>query len=295
MSYTLITTTVPRSNSNAEFQAWGSQISAAIANCGLIKESDANVGTQINWATVAAPNAATQSRGYEIYRFDDAMQATTPVYFKLEYGSGSSNTIPGLWLTVGSGANGSGNVTGNTTTRQTIVSLTSAVAKTSYYSGANNRLCFVFCAGGTTQEQMTMGLERTLDANGAVTADGLAIILSNSFTKFQALWTPTTGNVTAWESTFGVLTPSTIPNSGLRRGNAGAHLAYYPFFFNQGAKWFPPQTMFVAYFTGEFVTGVSAPIPVYGANVFYMPMGNVSSYSIAFRGGYKTAMMMRFD
>lgn len=294
MAYTLITTTTPRSNSNAEFQAWGSQISAAIANTGIVKESDANVGTQINWSTVAAPNAAGQSRGYEIYRFSDSLQATAPIYFKIEYGSGTSNTIPALWLTWGNGANASGNITGNTTTRQQLVSTAGGTAKTSYYAGSNNWLIFVFCAGGTVQEQMMVGMERTLDTTGNVTSSGLAIIMSNTTTKFQVLWTAATGNVTAFESSFGLLMPASTSPTGFRRGVPAECAAYYPLMFNQGAVWFPPQTIAMGYFTPEWSTGIPSTIPVYGANTNYMPIGNTCMYSVSGRGGQRSTFMIRW-
>jgi hypothetical protein len=295
MSYTLYTNTLTRSNTNAEFQNWGKQISDAIANCGIIKESDANVGTQIDWSTVAAPSAAHQSRGYEIYKFNDAIQATTPVYFKLEYGSGATAPVPALWLTVGSGANTSGNVTGNTTTRQQITSATATSNVSSYYSGANGRFVMSFAAGGTVSQHMMIALERILDGNGAATSAGLAILLAHTVNRFQTLWTLETGNVTAFETNFGVLTPGSGMNSGLLRGQSGEHLAAYPLVFFKGAVVYPPQTILMSYFNGEFTTGVSCEMPVYGANVNYMPLGNTCCYGVSERGGNKTAWMMRWD
>ena len=302
MSYTLSTTTLPRSNSNAEFQAWGKQISDAIANCGFIKQSDANVGTQIDWATVAKPSATFQYRGYEIYAFDDAMQATTPIFFKIEYGSGTAITNPALLLTVGSGANGSGNVTGNTSGVPGVgawaTSTSGAANIISYYSGSNNRFCMIFGSGGTVQNRMHWGMERTLDSAGAVTSDGLAFIQGYSTNWYQVLWTPLTGNVTAWETSVSAITPGTIGGSGSPMGVAGGeHLAVYPLFFNKGAVWFPPQTMFLLMFSGNFTSGVEQEIPIYGANVAYIvnALGNTSFYTNAVRGGNKITAMMRWD
>lgn len=52
--------------------------------------------------------------GYAIFRFNDALQATHPVYFKVEFGtypiSGSSRQ--GEFLTVGKGSDGAGNIIG---------------------------------------------------------------------------------------------------------------------------------------------------------------------------------------
>lgn len=300
MSYILSTTTLPRSNSNAEFRAWGSQISDAIANCGIIKQSDANVGTQIDWAAVAMPSATNQSRGYEIYAFNDAMQATTPVYFKIEYGSGAANANPSLWLTVGNGANVSGNVTGNTTTRTQYVGTPNTANITSYYSGANNRFCMIFGSGGSAANHIHVGFERTLDSNGNVTADGLAIIAGSSTTWNQVLWTPATGNVTAWEVSASILTPGLVAGSGSPYGiGGGDHLAVYPILFNKGAQWFPPQTMFMFVFSSDFPSGSPETLSLYGANVEYIVnnRGNTSWYlstGVA-RGGIKLTAMMRWD
>ena len=298
MSYILSTTTLPRSSSNAEFQGWGKQISDAIANCGIIKQSDANVGTQIDWATVAAPSATNQSRGYEIYAFDDAMQATTPVYFKIEYGSGSASATPSLWLTTGNGANASGNITGNTSSRGQFTGTSGAANVTSYYSGANNRFCMLFASGGAVVSHIHVGMERTLNSNGNVTADGLAIIGGYSTSWRQVLWMPVTGNVTPWEQTASAIMPGTVAGSGAPMAMPGGeHLAVYPLFFNKGAVWFPPQTMFLLMFNGNFTNGTKQEIPIYGANVDYIVNynGNTSFYVTACRGGNKVTAMMRWD
>lgn len=56
--------------------------------------------------------------GYEIYRFDDSLQASYPVFIKLEYGTGEntydSNTGSGfqIWMTVGKGQDDAGGITG---------------------------------------------------------------------------------------------------------------------------------------------------------------------------------------
>lgn len=295
MGYTLIANTLPRGNNNTEFQGWGKQISDAIANCGIVRESDANVGTQINWSTVAAPNTGNQSRGYEIYKFNDAAQATTPVFFKIEYGSSAVTTAPSLWITVGSGANGSGNVTGNTTTRLQLSIAAQASNGINYYSGTSGRFCMSLAAT-LVVSHIHIGFERTLDANGNPTTDGLCILLANGATiRSQVLWTPTTGNVTAYETTYGFLTPASTPGTGQYGGVSGEHLATYPLFFFNGATLYPPQSMFLCYLNDEFTRNAVVDLPVYGTNVAYMPLGNTSAYNVSPRAGNKGALMMRWD
>lgn len=99
---------------SADFQAWGSALSAAMQSCGLSQTTDTG---QINWSTVAIPTVILTSGGYEIYKFTDALQATAPIFIKIEYGSGETLITPMIWITVGTGTNGAGALTGVTTTR----------------------------------------------------------------------------------------------------------------------------------------------------------------------------------
>lgn len=94
--------------SDATFRAWGSDIAARLAVAGLVQTSDTG---QINWVTVARP-AASAYGGYEIWRFNDTLQASAPVFIKIEYGSSNNQTTPAIRVTVSSGTNGAGTPTG---------------------------------------------------------------------------------------------------------------------------------------------------------------------------------------
>jgi hypothetical protein len=118
---TAIYSTAWSHTTDADFRAWGSALSAAMQTCGLLQATDTG---QINWVTVARPVGNNTVAGYEIYKFTDALQATSPVFIKLEYGTGSTSTnfgAPALWLTVGQGSNGAGTLTGVLTTRVQIM------------------------------------------------------------------------------------------------------------------------------------------------------------------------------
>lgn len=93
----------------AGFRAWGSELSAKFAAVGLVQASDTG---QINWTTVNLPGSGAYG-GYEIWRFNDSLQATAPIFIKIEYGAASTiNSSPGLRITVGTGSNGAGTLTG---------------------------------------------------------------------------------------------------------------------------------------------------------------------------------------
>lgn len=95
---------------DASFRSWGSTLAAAIVTAGLIKTTDTG---QVDWATVTTSATVGLSRGYEVYRFNDPLQSTAPIFIKLEFGtSASSANTPGAWVTIGTGSDGAGNITG---------------------------------------------------------------------------------------------------------------------------------------------------------------------------------------
>lgn len=95
------------SSSDAEFRKWAQGIHDALAACGLVQTADTG---QVNLATATVPAAGAYT--YEVWRFNDALQATKPIFLKVEYGS-ISTARPSVRLTVGSGSSGAGAINGN--------------------------------------------------------------------------------------------------------------------------------------------------------------------------------------
>jgi hypothetical protein len=92
---------------DAGFRAWVSSIITQLAAVGLTQTSDTG---QINTSTVTRPGSGNTSAGYTIWQFNDSLQGTSPIYFKLEFGSGSAAANPQMWVTVGTGTNGAGTI-----------------------------------------------------------------------------------------------------------------------------------------------------------------------------------------
>lgn len=103
---------------DAGFRAWGLAIRTAITDAGIVRTSDTG---QIDFGSVSVPSAGSYG-GYDIFRFDDAAQATDPIYFKLEYGRGSSSGRHQLRLTPATGSDGSGGLTNGGTARALVTS-----------------------------------------------------------------------------------------------------------------------------------------------------------------------------
>lgn len=92
-------------SSSTGIRSQGSQISTALQDAGLTKTSDTG---QINWTTT------TTGSGYEVYRFNDTLQSTQPLYLLFQYSASTSWQYISS-ITMGTGTNGAGSLTGGVT------------------------------------------------------------------------------------------------------------------------------------------------------------------------------------
>lgn len=106
---------------DAGFRNWVAALDTALTTVGLVHTADTG---QLNPATATAAATVNTAAGYIIYRFDDTLQASKPLFLKVEYGSAGHTTAassaPGMWLTLGTGSDGAGNITGVLMTRRQI-------------------------------------------------------------------------------------------------------------------------------------------------------------------------------
>lgn len=164
-------------NADADFQAWCQGLAAQLVAAGMVKTTDTG---QINNATVTKPGAANTAQGYEIYKFSDALQASYPIFFKIEYGSATAATDPGIWITVGQSSNGAGTITGTVTARIQIRSggtKSNGVSLTSYCSGDGSRLSLM-SNYDPASNSFSLGviIDRLRDSSGTATTDGVCYI-----------------------------------------------------------------------------------------------------------------------
>jgi hypothetical protein len=137
---TLTTATVLDHSSDAGFRAWGAEVAASLTSIGLTQTSDTG---QINFTTVTRA-AANAFAGYQIWAFNDTLQTTSPVYIKIQYGTGAGTNYPVMTVQTGTGSNGSGTLTGATTVASQI-GLNQAPASTS--TTYTSRYCYNTTAG----------------------------------------------------------------------------------------------------------------------------------------------------
>lgn len=188
-------TTAVAHASDADFRAWGSELSGKLAAAGLVQTADTG---QINWLTVTRPSTNTAG-GYEIWRFNDSLQGTAPIFIKIEYGTGSNAAYPQIWATVGTGSNGAGTLTGTVSARDAVVS--------NYASGAGNYPSYLCVAAGH------FGLAWKLGAMSSNSGAGLFVVVRTHDTAGA----PTaTGALVYWGTTSGASGTAIVSAQSLR-------------------------------------------------------------------------------
>jgi len=182
---TASTSTVLDQSTDAAFRTWIAEIIAQlVTTCGVTQTTDTG---QINTTTVVRP-ATNSAAGYSIFRFNDTLQATSPVFIKLEYGAAGTVTTPQMWITIGTGSNGSGTLTGTLTTRVAVCNGSApGSTSTSYtsryiYNATYGYLGLVFKIGAFAAN-VTLGgfvLFRSNDTSGAATGDSVNLITNSA-------------------------------------------------------------------------------------------------------------------
>jgi hypothetical protein len=215
------------------------------------------------------PTSANQSAGFQMFRLDDALQATAPCFVKVEYGTGGQATWPGLFLTVGTSVDGAGNLTGVSLSERRQLSCNGNVttAQKCAVSGANNRFAAALFYNSTTF--LWFALERSKNAAGADTGEALVLAGQSGGQKF-ALYVTASGAPPASESDFGCVAPTVGTGA---RGNAIALYGISPFAPDEK----PQMLSAMAYFN----TDLSAEVPITGVKLYgqvtdrtVMPLGN---------------------
>jgi len=288
------TTSTPTQATDANFRAWGSHISTQLAAAGHVQTGDTG---QINWTTVLCPAGANATQGYEIWRLDDSLHATAPVYIKIEWGSGSAATVPSMFFTFGTGTNGAGTLTGPISTRQQCSWAAYATnALSNYWSGDTSRFSVAMWANGTgvsTSMSAYFAWERTKDSAGADTNQGIL-----------ATWKVTTGTgATAqqgifWDRVLGTVhTPTkfhTLCPVGATMKN-GTQIGVSPIFFFNGPALNPPLNVLV-FANADIVAYGAVTFQMYGASRVYMPIPNTVYGGTSLSPDLSTpAMMVRYD
>jgi hypothetical protein len=261
--------------SDADFRSWGSGLSAQFAAVGLIKTSDTG---QIDWSTVLKPSGGSLQRGYEVWRFNDALQATKPVFIRIDFGSGNTAVSPSLWVTVGTGTNGAGTLTGQVgTTKQ----MAGPGGANSYCSGSSSRLNLAAISG-----LIVLCVERTKTGAGADTGDGIVRYANSTSQGGGYQLVPFVGSIPAETA----VNPALDSNAG-GASSLGSDVMLCPTVAFYGKPLFASWCIYKS----TEITGLT-PITFahLGATRTYMPLGGNSvgtGNNLQATAGYAIAML----
>lgn len=253
-------------SSDANFRVWGLNISTQMTTSGMPLTTDTG---QINWTTVLTPTGVSTYSGYEIRRFADSLQATSPVYFKIDYGEGANVDGPAVRVQFGTGSNGTGTLTGTVSTARIAQTLTNAVACIVVGGGSTNRFSF---AGGflaATVRGLCFSFERMKDATGADTSEGVmwsahstGNVSSTTAVQQCTLWNSALGDYGLVEDDFLAVFPS-----GTTMKTATQTMVQ-PCFHNKGV-YTNPQLGVVGYYTNDIAANGTFVAYMYGATHTY--------------------------
>ena len=171
----------PDISSDAAFRKWVQGIHDAFIACGWVQTADTG---QLDIATATVPTAQNAAAGYRMYRLDDDFQGVAPVFVKAEWGRGASASanVPAAWFAVGQATDGAGalsSVLFPRTATATNAQVTGVANEyPSYSSGDGSSLALAMWPMSGSSPIFFFVLERSRNASGEPTADGLLIACS---------------------------------------------------------------------------------------------------------------------
>jgi len=274
----------PSNSTTTDIRAWVSWLSLGIVEVGWVQTSDTG---QCDASAIPVPAAANTPVGYHVFRMADALQATVPVFMKLEYGSGTStSSYPSLWITIGTGSDGNGNITGILMERTQIDAADTTSLMACYMAGASGRLAVSMFASSASYS-LAVIIERTHDAIGADSSEGLTVLMLSGASAKISQYLPFTGTVPSAYSNWNATTP---PSGG---GALCPNVYFFPI-----RCWSPGETFpilgAIVYISGDVATGGTYSVQGFdGSSRTYLALGPGLN-SVGY-GSSSNLVAMRYD
>jgi len=215
----------PDNTTNATFCTWAQVVHDSFLAAGWVQSSDTG---QVTISTMTNPATANTVAGYEVWRLDDAQQATAPIFVKIEYGRGYiPNPCGAVWFTVGQSSNGTGTLGSVLMARAQSNSLGTGATTAQvpgYASGDGHSIALVPWPSYVGAQGWAFYLERSRDTAGEATTSGFLIIFESG--EQHKVIVVGNGGTTSAKYASSTLLPISLPgviNGGAH--NAGATLS----------------------------------------------------------------------
>jgi hypothetical protein len=267
-------TVAPSNASDASFRVWGKALSDALTAVGCAKTADTG---QIDWATVTRAALSTYA-GYEIRTLPaSALQTACPVYIKIEYGAGATQTYCALRMTIGRATDGAGNLTGITSSAIALVNgATSTTATDCYVSCGDDYVSWAMWTGSTNTILQAFYVTRPKNSTGTALGTGVQIVgQCTNLANQQFL--PLTGSALP----FAPMTSLCCAAPKVGTGTYGANLGVFPIFTYMGYAAYP-DAIGIGYFSADIATGgTPVTVEIFGANHDFVTVGVTNNGALA--------------
>lgn len=255
----------------ADTTAWRarvSEISNALTAVGFPKTADTG---QIDPATTTLPGAGA-SGGYEVRYLNDALHTTAPVFLRIDYFRNSGGGLLSTRVTMGTGTNGAGTITGLNTgviDPQQGFSPGRAVARPSYFAADSGYAWMAYGAGaGLPVNPWIMNtwmVCRTVDAAGEISADGVALYYSLGLSLRRRVISRLSNSVYAEDAAYSMVV------GGLTNTETGTGPQVYRHWAHTPSS--RRLRHLATYVNPEISEGSVLSLPVVGAAIDYLALG----------------------
>lgn len=295
------------SSTLANFKSWAQSISTWFSTSGWVQTSDTG---QVNWGTISSV-PGSGAFVYEIWKPGDS---ATVFYVKIEYGNVSGTNCPSLRVSIGTGTNGAGTLTGYFTpaTNVNASSFTAPSSVTQYecdFCGTSSKIAVMMWRNApANQGQELFAIQRSLNASGAETS------------SYATLWTCGLGGLVATQQSIvfgvGVPPPLAVANaSGSGSGLSSVNRActarsltaagFVAMAFNGTIPvdccapcvgyWDNECTVVGASDELSITEGVTFQVTLYGATKTYMPSKTGPFASFQTASAAESVLVMEYD
>ncbi len=236
---------------------------------------------------------ASTATGYCVYKMNDALQATVPIFVKMEWGAGAVANYHSIWCTIGKGSDGAGAITGVLKARfQLSFALNGGSSTQNVGSSGTGRITVGVGMSLGTNYSMYLGIERTVDSNGADTGVGIIVCQGRGLFAPKHHYIPYTGSIPAEQAGMHVVLAQEDPSTFAT--DIGISLA-----IPMAGASRQPGLNIAACRSADLAAYSTPSVPVYGASHVYFHCGggvyNFRAQGLAAVGDTGIRLLLRYE
>lgn len=249
-------------STDALFRQWINEVHNGLIAFGWTQTADTG---QINFSTVTRPTAVNTYQGYAVYAMGDSLQATVPVFMRIDFGTGNATDIPAMKLKVAiGGTDGAGGLTGVSSTQQTInQGPVSNVTTLNNLRTAGSSSSYRYAWGMENDGMFGFAVERDQTTAGADSGLGVNIVCIIGRAVFACQFIETAGGVSPVESrVYAMISAQATQSASGYVGVGPVRIPYGPFR--------NPMKTLGLYARGDFTNQSTGPVVIYGVSHTYL-------------------------